>query len=431
MSDVARLLAGDPDLFAGPTASRALGWLRHPEVYGGAWIDETARRLPRRHERTIVVGMGGSSSPARLLNRVGEALEVLDTSNPDSVAATDFAGATVVAASKSGTTIEVQTLLAHALVSGLEPEDLVVVTDPGTTLAALGASLGATVVLGDPRTGGRYSALSPFGLVPALYAGWSAADLGDLLRENALDEATAARALARAEEVELHEGWGTLTLDGDPALDGAALWLEQLVAETTGKQGRGVVPLAGAGPRHDPGRIMEDHLTAVWLARRLGVDPFDQPDVDGAKRSVFARLGASALAAPAGPEGACELAVALAAPGYRTLQIYGPLAIASQIGALRAAVAARFGPTTANLGPRYLHSTGQLHKGGPALGAVQVLVRPQSTPRRIQGRRYTFHDLHRAQADADLAALVARGRPVARVEVDDLAEATQRLVAAS
>ena len=421
MNEAERLAAGDPTLFVGSTAAGALGWLHHPTLYGGPWLATTAARLPRRHDRTLLVGMGGSSSPARMLCRT-TSLSVLDTSNPDTIAATDFSGATLIVASKSGTTIEVQTLMAHALVSGVEPEDLIIITDPGTTLAALGEWLGATVVLGDPETGGRYSALSPFGLIPALYGGWSVDQLAELQEANRLGADVVERARSRADAVEIAEGVGRLDVGGDPAADGTALWLEQLVAETTGKDGRGIVPVPGPGPGAEPRQIMEQHLMAAWLAHRLGVDPFNQPDVERAKRDVFARLSPGARAPGAPVAGLAPLEAVLGQPGYRTLQVYGPLSAGALLAPLRVAVQTRFGTTTANLGPRYLHSTGQLHKGGPALGVVQVVVRPTSAPRRIQGRGYTFHDLHRAQADADLAALVSVGRPVARVVADTIDE---------
>ena len=428
MNEAERLAAGDPTLFVGSTAHGALGWLHHPTLYGGPWLAGVQARLPRRHDRTLLVGMGGSSSPARMLSRT-TSLSVLDTSNPDTIAATDFADATLVVASKSGTTVEVQTLLAHALVSGVEPEDLIIITDPGTSLAALGEWLGATVVLADPETGGRYSALSPFGLVPALYGGWSVDELAELQEANRLGADVVERALARAAAVEIDDGVGHLDVGGDPAADGTALWLEQLVAETTGKDGRGIVPVPGAGPGAEPSQIMEWHLAAAGLARRLGVDPFNQPDVERAKHDVFARLTPRAGEGTTRVAGLASLEAALAHPGYRTLQVYGPLSAGALLTPLRAAVDTRFGTTTANLGPRYLHSTGQLHKGGPALGVVQVVVRPTSAPRRIQGRGYTFHDLHQAQADADLAALMAVGRPVSRVVVDTLDEVLAHVVA--
>ncbi len=424
-----RLHRAEPELFRGPSASSSLGWLRSPARYLGDWLDELAERLPRRHSRSILLGMGGSSSPARFFAEASgsSALAVLDTSNPDTVAQTDFSGATVLASSKSGTTVETQTLLAHALAHGLDPRDLVVITDPGTSLAELGATLGATVIEGDPHTGGRFSALTPFGLVPALYAGWSPSSLRDELGEVALNEAVVVGALEQVDRFVPGPDPSLLwdTLRQDPALSGGALWLEQLLAETTGKSGRGVVPLAGAEGHYRPAEIFTFHLAAVLAARELDVDPFDQPDVDSAKRAVFDLLRAGV---PEIEEDRGDLLRLSEAATYRALQVYAPVALSAQVAQLREGVSRRFGPTTANLGPRYLHSTGQLHKGGPAgvLG-IQIVVRPSSMPQRIQGRAYSFHDLHRAQALSDQMAMRQRNRQVRVLVVDALDEAAEVL----
>ena len=422
---VARLLAGDASLFEGDTARHSLGWLDHAQRYLGDWLDAAQRHLPRRHERTILLGMGGSSSPARFYAEGRDAnLTVLDSSNPDTVASTEFAHATVIASSKSGTTIETQTLLAHALAEDLQPEDLVIVTDPGTSLAELGTSIGALVVEGDPKTGGRFSGLSPFGLVPALYAGWTPDELRAEFSEARPTREGVEAAWAAAEEIATI-GASLLTLDlgGDPIVSGGALWLEQLIAETTGKSGRGVVPLSGSGARRTPSQMPHWHLVAALCARDLGVDPFDQPDVESAKRSVFARLS-TGVVDPVEPVVASAAARALEDAAYVALQVFAPLEAGPAVSRLRDELASSGSAVTANLGPRYLHSTGQLHKGGPeGVLCVQVLVRPRSAPRRIQGRHYSFHDLHRVQADADAAAVRALGRRVIRLEVEDLDEA--------
>ncbi len=418
------LLAGDPALFTGDTARHALGWLDHVDRYLGEWLDRASVDLPRRHERVLLLGMGGSSSPARFYadERPGAAMTVLDTSNPDTVAATDFSRAMVIASSKSGTTVETQTLLAHALAHGANERDVVVITDPGTTLDEWGRSAGAHVIHGDPATGGRYSALSPFGLVPALYCGWTPEELRAAHRP--LDRARVEDLIARAESdlFALDEGTGTFGLRGDPATSGGALWLEQLVAESTGKVGRGYIPLVeGEGERYRVAEMLDYQVLTALLARRLGVDPFDQPNVESAKRAVFRLLGVGAEDPVVDGDDPRRV---LASPArFRTLQVYGPIALAEAVAPLRAAVERVYGPTTANLGPRYLHSTGQLHKGGPSCAAVQVIVRPRTAPQRIQGRHYSFHDLHRAQARADLLAMREAGRAAAVVEVDDLDEA--------
>ena len=429
---VERLLAGDPTLFEGDTAGHALGWLRHPERYLGEYLDQVARLIPKRHERTLLLGMGGSSSPARLYAEAIETsdLTVLDTSNPDTVSGIDFSHANVVASSKSGTTIETQTLLAHALAHGLEPQDLSVITDPGTSLEELAYSLGAMVFLGDPTTGGRFSAISPFGLIPALYAGWTVDSLREHLAPCRLSTDLVTRAVedSRVIAERAVDGRGLFSLGGDPITSGGALWLEQLIAETTGKEGRGFVPvLEGPARRYGPSDLMYWQLVAALLAFHLGVDPFNQPDVESAKKNVFTLLSAPVVW-EAEPVDTSELQAALAGSTYNVLQVYAPLEASGDLARLRGEVSKRFAPTTANLGPRYLHSTGQLHKGGPAdVVGLQVVQRAKSAPQRIEGRRYSFHDLHMAQAQSDLHAMRLAGRPVWRLIVDELDDAARFL----
>lgn len=422
---VERILAGDPTLFEGDTAGHALGWLRHPERYLGDYLDQVAKLIPRRHQRTLLLGMGGSSSPARLYaEAIGSTdITVLDTSNPDTVASIDFSHANVVASSKSGATIETQTLLAHALAHGLEPRDLAVITDPGTSLEELGYSLGAMVFLGDPDTGGRFSAISPFGLIPALYAGWTVESLRHELAPCQLNEALVSRALEDSQEFagRVSGGYAFFSLGADPITSGGALWLEQLIAETTGKQDRGFVPvIEGPARGYGPSDIMYFQLLAALLARHLGVDPFNQPNVESAKKDVFALLQGPVIW-DAEPVEVSELCAALAASTYNVLQVYAPLDASDSLARLRSGVSDTFSTTTANLGPRYLHSTGQLHKGGPVdVVGLQVVQRPLSAPQRIEGRGYTFHDLHMAQAHSDFHAMRQAGRRVWRLIVDEL-----------
>ena len=424
---VERLLARDASLFVGATAAHSLGWLNHPERYLSEYLD-TLRALPRHHERTLLLGMGGVSSSARFFaqSRSSSTLSVIDTSNPDTVSSIDFRGMNVIASSKSGTTIETQTLLAHALAHGLDPRDLVVITDPGSSLEQLALSLGAAVFLGDPESSGRFSGLSPFGLIPALYAGWTPEGLREELSSCALTNDLVTRAVAFSHEIVRRGGvtGGFFELGADPTTSGAALWLEQLVAETTGKRGRGYVPVV-AGPALDyrVRDIMFWHLVAAMLALWVGVDPFDQPDVESAKQDVFALLrGEVSWVEPRRDLAAMD--ASLAESTYVALQVYAPLSVSQDIAALRERVQSRFGTTTANLGPRSLHSTGQLHKGGPAgVVALQIVQRPLSAPVRIEGRRYSFHDLHMAQARSDISVMRGAGREIFQVIVDDLAEA--------
>jgi hypothetical protein len=425
---VRQILDGDVSFFNGSTAPQATGWLHHPERYFDEWLDDIDTRLPRRYSRTLLLGIGGSSSAARLYAdwRHEGSLRVIDTSHPDSVAKLEFHDTTVIASSKSGVTLETQALLAHALAHGLSPEDLVIITDPGTTLAEFGESLGALVVLGDPHTGGRYASLSPFGLVPALYAGWSPEELREELGGCYVTDDLVARAVDDATDLAdaLEEGAAFFSLGADPITSGGARWLEQLVAESTGKAGRGFIPVvSGPVALYRPSDVQYYHLLAAMLAWQLGVDPFNQPDVEFAKKEVFTLLDG-----PVSWEGAsyddAELEKALANTSYVALQAYAPLESANELAGLRVDVECEYGPTTANLGPRYLHSTGQLHKGGPtSVVGLQIIQRPHVAPQRIQGRSYSFHDLHMAQANADYRAMAAAQRPVYQIMVDDVAEA--------
>lgn len=431
---IQRILKGDPSLFEGSTAANSLGWLRHPEMYFGEWLDDIATKLPRRHARTILLGVGGSSGSGLFFAEAKQSthLQVLDTSNPDSVSAVQFSNATVIAASKSGATIETLSLLSHALENGLVAEDLVIITDPGTPLAAVGERLGCLVIDGDINTGGRFSALSPFGLIPALYAGWSPETLRGELSESFLTENVVSLAFEEAaiHAADVNFGHGDFSLTADPVTSGGAMWLEQLIAETTGKQDRGFIPIfSSATKKYSPSQIMHYHLVAALLAWHLGVDPFNQPNVESVKVSVF-NLLENKIQWTAPEFDIDDLKHDLSAATYRTLQVYGPLSIAASLSELQSRVQNKYGTTTANLGPRYLHSTGQLHKGGPKnIAALQIIIRPTSAQVLIPGSipESSFQDLHMAQAISDFKAMTESGRHVAQLIVDDLSEVDQLL----
>jgi glucose-6-phosphate isomerase len=420
-----RLLTKDATLFVGETAKNSLGWIDHPTRYLGSWIEEIAKALPSNTAKTVLLGMGGSSSPARFYAEAKNdaSLRVLDTSNPDSIDATSFDNCVVIASSKSGTTIETQTLLAHALANGLSPKNLVVITDPGSSLVELGHSLGAVVVLGDPSCGGRFSAISPFGLIPALYAGWSVKDLQQEHLSIAFDQELVARAQAQAAGLTAVES-NIFPLASNPLSSGSSLWLEQLIAETTGKDGLGLVPLwTEADEPLQPREMMFWQLVAAFSARELRVDPFNQPNVESAKKAVMSLLLGSEIQ-PANHGTESEVRASFQAASVRELNVYCPIENDVEVEQLRREVRDVYGDTSANIGPRYLHSTGQLFKGGPTnLSTLQIIVRPKSSPVRISGRRYSFHDLFYAQAIGDFEAMKSASRTVWQLVVDDLAEA--------
>lgn len=181
--------------------------------------------------------------------------------------------------------------------------------------------------------------------------------------------------------------------------------------------------MQGPAVLYRPGDMQYYHLLAALLAWHLGVDPFNQPDVESAKKEVFALLTAAVLW-EAMPHDEGELLRALTSVSYIAVQAYAPLAASNALAALRVRIENDFGATTANLGPRYLHSTGQLHKGGPAsVVGLQIIQRPRTDPQRISGRTYSFHDLHMAQAIGDYRAMAAAGRRVYQLLVDDVSNA--------
>ena len=501
-------LWGPPDA---PELGDRLGWLDAPTASEGQVEEIEAFVAECRAEGVrdvVLLGMGGSSLAPEVVRRslaaaggaaVGAPrLTVLDSVDSDAVAAvegsTDFEHALFLVSTKSGGTIETLSL-ARRLLAVAEQNlgreragrSFVAITDPGSPLLELADERGfRRAFLGDPEIGGRFSALSVFGTVPAALAG---ADLRVLLAgaEEARRLCAAGRRDANNVGVHLGVAMGTLALLGrdklgfavDEPLGGLGLWLEQLVAESTGKDGRGIVPvvdepleavragghdraavavggrgggaharaeelaglghpgvtLAGGG-LSDLGRLffVFEFATAVaaWL---LGVNPFDQPDVEEAKARTRALLegGAARRAEPADAAAnpaadASALLAAAAPPEYVALLIYATPsdAVDRAVERLRTAIAARTGAaTTAGYGPRYLHSTGQLHKGGPPTGRFLVLVRPSRKPDlEVPDATYGFADLLLAQAAGDLEALRARGRPAVRVELEGNPAAT-------
>jgi len=482
----ARVRAGDASAF-GPHADGArdrLGWLRAPVEGRGhvADIESLLRELRVEGVRhALVLGMGGSSLSPEVTrrtfgHRAGLELRVLDSTDPAAVAAAgagvDPERAIYIVASKSGTTLETLAFLDHfwaqaeaAVGTGAAGPRFVAITDPGTPLAEDAAVRGFRgVAHAPPDVGGRYSALSPFGLVAMGLAGVPLQPLLDraqvaLASDDGPRLGIALAALADA-------GRDKVTLVQDPPVGGFGLWVEQLLAESLGKQGRGVVPVEGepfagaeaygadrvfvyhrmtgehdadlaeVGAEGHPVLILDVpeplELGALYLTWQLatacagallGVDPFDQPDVQAAKDATDAALGRM-LDGGDGQDGllppdALAGALDAAGPGgYLAIQAFCPPSPAADraLGAIRAAAMARSGlATTSGYGPRYLHSTGQLHKGGPVGGVYVQLVSEDEFDLELPGRPYGFGHLKRAQAQGDAQALAERGRAPVRI----------------
>jgi hypothetical protein len=368
-------------------------------------------------------------------------LHVLDTTHPAPVrrVADDFdlESTLFVVSSKSGTTIETRCQLDFFWDRVGNGDSFVAITDPGSELERLAGARGFRAVFaGEPTIGGRYSALSVFGMVPAALMD---ADLGRFLLR--VDEMVEACRFSEGNPgLELGEQLGRSWVDGrdkvliNPNPGGFGLWAEQLLAESTGKQGKGLVPVpgqTGEGPDRqdaevrvsDPYELGQEFYrwefaTAV-AGSIIGINPFDQPNVQEAKDRTNEVLAGGEIALA--PEGSLdELLGGAEPPEYVCIQAFIDPDREGELEPLVARARETGCVVTHGLGPRYLHSTGQLHKGGPATGCfVQVFDDP-GEELAIPGRPFGFARLIHAQAAGDFAALKERGRPIVRVKLEDL-----------
>jgi len=435
-----------------------LGWVRAPDESLGQWDDLVALAAAVRADgltRTLVCGMGGSSLVADVLARTFGArdLHILDSTNPEAVRGAgtpaDLARTLFVVSSKSGNTVETLAYY-HYFAARARPEQFIAITEPGTPLYDIARAQKFRAVIPHPLdVGGRYSALTAVGMVPAALSGLDGRAL--LERARRVDVA-AARALGTAIADRAKQGQDKLRLNLPPATLALADWIEQLIAESSGKDGHGVVPIVqdptqhalpdsqAAGPEMfsaDPLDLGAEFLrwehATVALCEAIGVNPFDQPDVEEAKRLARAELdGTAGVGAPHAAPLPTLMPGQLrkrSRPGdYVAVLAYLPPtpAIVAQLQELRADWGQKLGcVATLGIGPRYLHSTGQLHKGGPNTGLFLVITADGGEDLEIPSMRWTFGELHRAQARGDVRALLARGRRVAHVHLSSTAELSQ------
>ncbi|MGH3717742.1 MAG: glucose-6-phosphate isomerase [Pseudonocardiaceae bacterium] len=495
---VASGLAGqDPTLWgpqAQPEAARRLAWVALPETSRPLLATIEALRAQLRADgidRVVLAGMGGSSlAPEVICATAKVPLTVLDTTDPGQVAdalAGDLERTVLVVSSKSGATVETDShrrIFAAAFAeAGLDPAaHLVVVTDPGSPLARIAEEENyRAVITADPNVGGRYSALTAFGLVPAGLAGADIANLlDDAARQAPLlaadDPANPALRLAAALAAAHSAGAEKVVLaDTGSGIIGFADWAEQLIAESTGKDGIGLLPVvvdnpaapgfADAGPDATPVAIgpgtigpgggaaavavtgtlgeqmlLWEHAIAV-VGRLLGINPFDQPDVEAAKIAARAQLTGAAGSTPAFVDGGVEVhpvggwlpagaatlrdalrALVAATPqrGYLAVQAYLDRVADASAAVLRTELARRTQlQTTFGWGPRFLHSTGQYHKGGHQNGAFLQLTGALEEDIPVPEAGFTLGELQRAQAAGDADVLAAHGRPVLRLHLLD------------
>jgi len=505
-----RLVARDPTLWgndAEDEASKRLAWVGLAESSRPLVAEIAALRKElagRGLTRVALCGMGGSSlAPEVICATAGVELTVLDSSDPDMVRAAiadRLAETVVVVSSKSGGTVETDSqrrAYEDAFRdAGLEPADhIVVVTDPGSPLAKEAEQAGYRVFEADPEVGGRYSALTAFGLVPSGLAG---ADIESLLDEAAViggalsqdDEDNPGLRLGALLGTAALEGVDKVVLvDAGTPIVGFGDWAEQLVAESTGKDGKGILPIVVEGldaPNLAPstpdcvlvsiGRqtpfdavppasrydasvdaplgaqlLVWEHAVAV-AARLLGINPFDQPDVESAKTAARRLLddpapaanpdlvdGAAEVRATAGllPAGTADLAAAVAAlvaqldpgHGYLAVMAYLDRGVDARLAGVRAPLANRTGrPVTFGWGPRFLHSTGQYHKGGPPIGVFLQVTGEPTADLDVAGRDFTFGEFLAAQAAGDAQVLAGLDRPVLRLHLTDRGKGVDQLL---
>jgi transaldolase/glucose-6-phosphate isomerase len=446
---VERIWARDATLWTGQDEARWLGWLDEP-----LRMQERVPELLAFAEAAsgfadvVLLGMGGSSLAPEVLRRMfgAQRFHVLDTTHPAAIRrlaeSVDVGRTLFLVASKSGTTLETRCHLDFfwQLARG-RGEAFAAITDPGSELEALAEERDfRATFLGEPTIGGRYSALSVFGMVPGAVMG---VDVEDLLGRaaHAVDDC---RGLENNHGLELGRALGEAALEGrnkvliEPNPAGFGLWAEQLVAESTGKQGKGLVPVPGeqgAGPDRQDAEvwISEPYDTGVEFYRWefavavagsiLGVNPFTQPNVQEAKdRTIEVLSGHGPVPATGtGPEETLEELLAGAAPpAYVAVQAFVDPAREEELEPLVARARETGCVVTVGLGPRYLHSTGQLHKGGPPTGRFIQVVDDPGEELPVPGRDFGFARLIEAQAAGDYAALRERGRPIVRVRLEEV-----------
>jgi transaldolase / glucose-6-phosphate isomerase len=438
---VDRIWARDPTVWTGTDEAQWLGWLDEPARMLER-IDEL-EALPGDFDQVVLLGMGGSSLAPEVIRRTFGAtgLHVLDTTHPTAIRRLehqlDLDRTLFVAASKSGTTLETRSQLDYFLARG--GGAFAAITDPGTELEQFAREHDFVwVVHGEPTIGGRYSALSPFGIVPAV--------LIDVDAQVLLERADAMAGWCRLGEenpgfrfgLELGENWvegrDKVCIDETPG--GFGLWAEQLLAESTGKQGKGLVPAPGEDPDggsdRQHGRVRLDDpydlgaeffrwefATAV-AGSILGINPFNQPDVQAAKDKTAEILQQGTVPQP-GPEGSLDdLLGAAEPPQYIAIQAFIDPEREGELDPVVMRAHETGCVVTKGLGPRYLHSTGQLHKGGPNNVLAIQIVDDFGEELEIPGRDFGFRQLIAAQAVGDLEALRERGRKVCRVRLEDV-----------
>jgi glucose-6-phosphate isomerase len=493
-----RLIAKDATLWgpdAEAEASIRLGWLDLFEESRALVPAIAGLRADLQGEgvdRIVLCGMGGSSlAPEVITRHDGVDLVVLDATDPEQVGAAldgDLQSTAIVVSSKSGSTVETDSqrrLFEQAFTdAGIDAASrIIVVTDPGSPLEEASRAAGyRRIFTANPEVGGRYSALTAFGLVPSGLAGADietllddAEDSAEFLGDDVGDNVGLQLAAVLGGTAPLRDK--IVFADAGSGLPGFADWAEQLIAESTGKLGTGLLPVVASLDAPELAHVADDVLPVllapldevptgesaegtrvtvsgalgsqlfVWeyavavAGRLLGINPFDQPDVEAAKKAARGLLDAQPEpAAAAFVDGAIEvrgdaglldgsstvaealgaLLAALPPNGYLSVQAYLDRHRQTALEGIRSPLAEASGrPVTFGWGPRFLHSTGQYHKGGSPIGAYLQLTGAGSSDLTIPDRPFSFGALIAAQAAGDAQVLSDHGRPVVRLHLTD------------
>lgn len=498
----ARMWSADPTLWTADPKGQAeikirLGWLRLPETSRAA-LAEIKQFAAHAHEagltHFLLLGMGGSSLAPEVMSLVlpaSKTFAILDSTDPGQVAETaakfPLEKTLFIVSSKSGGTAEVNAMFNYfwAQASSAFGENagkhFIAITDPGTSLEALARERGfARVFISDPTVGGRYSVLTPFGLVPAALmgldpekllarAGWMAAQCAADMPAERNPGLVLGALMAQA----ALEGRDKLTIVADAGLESVGSWMEQLIAESTGKHGKGVVPV-DLEPLGTPSAYGNDrwfaylrksgtHDAALDMLQQAGqpvvvfdlsdpydlgaefyrwefatgaacavleVNAFDQPDVQDAKDRTKAKIAEYKATGALNPgnftslenaPAALKAFLATAKSGdYIAINAYLRRNPDMEAGLteLREKIRAKTGcATTVGFGPRFLHSTGQLHKGGADNGLFLQITADAARDIDIPGEGMSFGMLERAQALGDFEALAARNRRILRIQL--------------
>lgn len=461
-------------------ASIRLNWIDAPEISRDLLpqLDAVSAKF-RNHKRVVLCGMGGSSlAPEVIAATYRKELFVLDSTDPVYIhhaLASDLRETVVVVGSKSGSTIETasqRALFAEAFRTlDLNPIDhMVIVTDPDSPLDKSARLDGYTVINADPKVGGRFSALTAFGLVPAALIGVDPSVL--------LDAAADAKAQILDTQVAIDIAYlisnagQYLTYCDSPAAPGLSDWIEQLVAESTGKNEVGRLPVviesskataggdafsisfSGDADLVISGELGEQFFLWEWVTALVGaaleIDPFNQPNVTEAKEATSALLaewnGVLPNFTADAVDGAveifgtgCDLTSALRdflaqipEGGYVAVMAYLDRSGDRDLAKLREIIARKSNrPVTFGWGPRFLHSTGQFHKGGQQNGAFLQITGVTNGDVVIPGQSYGFKTLLMAQALGDLRALAKRKYPLLRLHLSDRSAGIAQLLKAA